>query len=205
MFTGIILDTGRITALKTYGDDLRAYIQVDKLPLSEQKPGSSIAVNGVCLTIVDMESDRFGVDISAETLSCTTLGALVEGSRVNLEPALTPTTALGGHLVSGHVDGVGELLNYREDGRSIRFEFSAPLELARFIAPKGSIALDGVSLTVNNVDRNRFDVNIIPHTMDETVFGEYRAGSKVNLEVDVIARYLDRLYSVLHENEPQTT
>ena len=205
MFTGIILDTGRIAALKTYGDDLRAYIQVDKLPLSEQQPGSSIAVNGVCLTIVDMESDRFGVDISAETLSCTTLGALVEGSRVNLEPALTPTTALGGHLVSGHVDGVGELLDYREDGRSIRFEFSAPPELARFIAPKGSIALDGVSLTVNNVDRNRFNVNIIPHTMDETVFGEYRAGSKVNLEVDVIARYLDRLYSVLHENEPQTT
>jgi riboflavin synthase len=195
MFTGIILDVGTVTALQPFGEDLRAWIKVSKLPLAEQSLGSSIAVNGVCLTVVDMEKESFGVDISAETLSCTTLGALSEGSHVNLEPALTPTTALGGHMVSGHVDGVGELLSLKEEGRSIRFVFAAPAELARFIAPKGSIALDGVSLTINGVDNNQFDVNIIPHTMQETLFGDYTVGSKVNLEADIIARYLERLYT----------
>jgi riboflavin synthase len=195
MFTGIILDVGSIARLQPFGDDLRAYVKINKLPLSEQKLGNSVAVNGVCLTIVDMQSDAFGVDISAETLSCTTLGGLSAGSHVNLELALTPATALGGHMVSGHVDGVGELVGLNEEGRSTRFEFNAPPELARFIAPKGSVALDGVSLTVNSVIDNRFDVNIIPHTMQETIFSDYVVGSKVNLEADIIARYLDRLYS----------
>ena len=145
-------------------------------------------------SVVELQGKIFGVDISAETLSCTTLGNLHAGSRVNLEPALTPATALGGHMVSGHVDGVGELLEMHQEGRSIRFIFKAPAELARYITPKGSVALDGVSLTVNNVTDNQFDVNIIPHTMQETIFGDYVVGSKVNLEADIIARYLERLY-----------
>jgi riboflavin synthase len=195
MFTGIILDVGEITRLKPFGQDTRIAVKTGRLSLDDQHVGNSIAVNGVCLTIVEMQNDIFEVDASGETLSCTTLGDLGEGSKVNLEPALTPTTALGGHLVSGHVDGVGEVTAIREEGRSIRFDFVVPDELARFIATKGSIAVDGVSLTVNGVDRNVFDVNIIPHTMQETIFGHYVPGSRVNLEVDIIARYLERLYS----------
>lgn len=202
MFTGIILDVARIVRLTPFGQDLRATIGVNKLPLHEQQIGNSISVNGVCLTIVELQPDAFTVDVSGETLNCTTFGQLGEHSRVNLEPALTPTTALGGHLVSGHVDGVGEVTAIREEGRSIRFEFTAPQELARFIAVKGSIAIDGVSLTVNGVKNNRFDVNIIPHTMDETIFNDYKLGTRVNLEVDVIARYLERLYSAGNDTGP---
>jgi riboflavin synthase len=194
MFTGIILDVGSVSRLQPFGDDLRAFIKINKLPIAKQQTGNSVAVNGVCLTMVELQGKIFGVDISAETLSCTTLGNLQAGSRVNLELALTPATALGGHMVSGHVDGVGELLEMHQEGRSIRFIFKAPAELARYIAPKGSVALDGVSLTVNNVTDNQFDVNIIPHTMQETIFGDYIVGSKVNLEADIIARYLERLY-----------
>ncbi|MBN1379750.1 MAG: riboflavin synthase [Gammaproteobacteria bacterium] len=193
MFTGIILDVGEIAELQPFGEDLRVYIKANKLSLADQKTGNSIAVNGVCLTLVEIKNGSFGVDISGETLSCTTLGKLQAGSRVNLEPALTPTTALGGHMVSGHVDGVGELISLKEEGRSIRFVFAAPADLARYIAPKGSITLDGVSLTVNNVNENQFDVNIIPHTMQETIFSDYVPGSKINLEVDIIARYVARL------------
>ncbi len=199
MFTGIILDVGEVSALQTYGKDLRAVIKVNKLPLDQQQPGSSIAVNGVCLTLIELNATTFTIDISAETLSCTTLEDFSVGARVNLEPALTPTTALGGHLVSGHVDGVGSVINIVEEGRSIRFDFSAPSKLAKYIAEKGSIAIDGVSLTVNKVQENQFDVNIIPHTMKETRFGDYQVNSRVNLEVDIIARYLDRLYSARDE------
>jgi riboflavin synthase len=194
MFTGIILDVGSISSLQPFGEDLRAFIKINKLPIAEQQTGNSVTVNGVCLTMVELQGRIFGVDISAETLSCTTLGNLQAGSRVNLELALTPATALGGHMVSGHVDGVGELLEMHQEGRSIRFIFKAPAELARYIAPKGSVALDGVSLTVNNVTDSQFDVNIIPHTMQETIFSDYVVGSKVNLEADIIARYLERLY-----------
>lgn len=195
MFTGIIIDIGRITDLQSKGEDLRARIRVGELDLTGLKPGDSIAVNGVCLTAVAVDAPCFEIDISHETLNCTTLGQLEQGGRVNLETALTPTTPLGGHWVSGHVDGVGHVAAFEVDGRSVRYDFIAPGALARYIAPKGSIAIDGTSLTVNTVERNRFSVNIIPHTQEKTVFGDYEVGSPVNLEVDIIARYLERLLS----------
>lgn len=190
---------GEVAEVQAFGKDARVIVRVNKLPLENQEPGSSIAVNGVCLTVIELADNTFTVDISAETLSCTTLADLSAGSHVNLEPALTPTTALGGHLVSGHVDGVGQVISITEEGRSIRFGFSVPAKLAKYVAEKGSIAIDGVSLTVNNVADEHFDVNIIPHTMEETRFGDYKVGSRVNLEADIIARYLDRLYSVRND------
>lgn len=193
MFTGIIVDIGTVADWQPGGADASASVAVDRLALDTVKAGDSIAVNGVCLTVTRAGGGRFEVDISGETLACTALGGLKAGSRVNLETALTPATALGGHLVSGHVDGVGRVLRYTPDGRSTRYEFQTPAALARYIAPKGSIAVDGVSLTVNTVEDNRFSVNIIPHTLEHTVFGQYREGSPVNLEVDIIARYLERL------------
>jgi riboflavin synthase len=156
-------------------------------------PGDSIAVNGVCLTAVTLDGPQFAADVSRETLSLTTLGDLRAGSRVNLEKALTLSTPLGGHLVSGHVDGTGEVLERRQDARSWRFRIHAPAELARYIANKGSICVDGTSLTVNQVCGNVFDLNIVPHTMEETIIGDYVAGTRVNLEVDLVARYLERL------------
>jgi riboflavin synthase len=195
MFTGIILDIGTVAGLEAHGNDLRAAIEVNSLALETLQPGDSIAVNGVCLTAVALKPKVFYVDVSAETLSCTTLGHLAQGSRVNLETALTPSTALGGHLVSGHVDGVGHIVDCEDDGRSRRYRIESPPELARYIAAKGSIAIDGVSITVNAVERNCFSINIIPHTMEKTIFADYRTGSAVNLEVDIIARYLERLVS----------
>lgn len=196
MFTGIIQDIGTISAWQSHGADCRARIAVNTLPLGRLGIGDSIAVNGVCLTAIELDEKQFSVDISGETLSCTTLGGLRIGSPVNLETALTAGSALGGHMVSGHVDGVGEVLTLADDGRSLRFEFAAPHALARYIAAKGSVCIDGVSLTVNSVDGNRFSVNIIPHTLEKTIFSDYRAGSSVNLEVDIIARYLERLLTV---------
>lgn len=195
MFTGIILDIGNIANIESHGNDIRALIRTQHLSLDAFNPGDSIAVNGVCLTAIELDQNTFSVDISAETLNCTTLGSIAEGSRVNLETALTPSTALGGHMVSGHVDGVGRVESLDDDGRSTRYEFSAPKALAKYIAAKGSIAVDGVSLTVNTVAQNHFSVNIIPHTMEKTIFADYQAGSAVNLEVDIIARYLERLNS----------
>jgi riboflavin synthase len=155
--------------------------------------GDSIATNGVCLTVTGLPGDGYWADVSRETLDHTTLGQLRPGSRVNLEKALTPASRLGGHIVSGHVDGVGEVVSLAGDGRSIRCVLRAPDALAKYIAHKGSICVDGTSLTVNAVNGAEFDLNIIPQTMAETVFGDYAPGSKVNLEVDVIARYLERL------------
>ncbi len=175
------------------GGDLRLRIRTAKLPLDDVAPGDSIATSGVCLTVTDLPGDGFWADVSRETLDFTTLGALQPGASVNLEKSLTPESRLGGHIVSGHVDGVGEVLSLAEDGRSIRAVLRAPAELARYIAHKGSICVDGTSLTVNAVDGAQFDLNIIPQTMAETIFGTYAAGSRVNLEVDVIARYLERL------------
>ena len=163
------------------------------LDLSDIALGDSIAVSGVCLTAVELTGDGFWADVSGETLSRTTLGALRPGDPVNLEKALTPTTRLGGHLVSGHVDGVGRVAERRPEARSVRFVIEAPCELARYIAEKGSIAVDGVSLTVNRVDGARFDLNIVPHTLAETTLDRFAPGRAVNLEVDVIARYLERL------------
>ncbi len=172
---------------------MRLTVETGKLPLADAQLGDSIAVNGVCLTAVELGPDFFCADVSRETLSRTTLGLAKAGTAVNLEPALTPTTRLGGHIVSGHVDGVGTVVARRGDGRSERFELEAPGGLAKYIAEKGSICVDGISLTVNSVDGARFGLNIVPHTLAETTLGDIRPGHKVNLEVDIIARYLERL------------
>ncbi len=193
MFTGIIQAVGEIAALEPKGGDLRLRVHTGKLGLADVQLGDSIAVSGVCLTAVTLPGDGFWADVSGETLAHTILGDLKVGARVNLEKALTPTTRLGGHLVSGHVDGVGEVLERRRDARSERFRIQAPAELARYIAQKGSICVDGVSLTVNAVEGRVFDLNIVPHTLAETTLDSYQTGRKVNLEVDLIARYLERL------------
>ncbi|MBN2885703.1 MAG: riboflavin synthase [Chromatiaceae bacterium] len=193
MFTGIIQAVGRIARIEPRAGDLRLSIDTGKLPLEAVVLGDSIAVNGVCLTAVALGHQGFSADVSRETLSLTTLGALGVGARVNLEKALTLATPLGGHLVSGHVDGIGTLLERHQDARSTRLRLRAPEALARYIAPKGSIAVDGTSLTVNRVEGAEFELNIVPHTLDETILGDYRPGTQVNLEVDLIARYLERL------------
>jgi riboflavin synthase len=193
MFTGIIQAIGEVAAMQPSGGDLRLRIRTGKLPLEDVALGDSICTSGVCLTVIELPGDGFWADVSVETLDFTTLGSLETGSRVNLEKALTPQSRLGGHIVSGHVDGVGEVVSLKEDARSIRFVLRAPDALAKYIAHKGSICVDGTSLTVNAVNGAEFDLNIIPQTMAETIFGEYRPGTRVNLEVDVIARYLERL------------
>jgi riboflavin synthase len=193
MFTGIIQAVGTIAALESRGGDVRLRLRTGKLDLTDVRLGDSIAVNGVCLTAVELPGDGFSADVSRETLSLTTLGDLVPGSRVNLEKALTLATRLGGHLVSGHVDGVGRVVERRDDARSVRFAVEAPPELARYIAHKGSICVDGISLTVNAVSGARFDLNIVPHTLEETIMSDYAPGTRVNLEVDLVARYLERL------------
>jgi riboflavin synthase len=193
MFTGIVQATGEIRRIDRRGGDVRLQIGTGKLPLDDVKRGDSIATSGVCLTVVEQGKDWFGADVSLETLSLTTLGALANGSRVNLEKSLGVSDRLGGHIVSGHVDGVGEVVSLVPDARSWRYRMRAPAPLARYIARKGSICVDGVSLTVNAVDGADFELNIIPATLGETVFGDYRPGSRVNLEVDLVARYLERL------------
>ena len=193
MFTGIIQATGEIRALEQRDGDARLTIAVGQLDMGDVALGDSIAVNGVCLTAVQFDAHSFVADVSGETLACTTLGDLSPGARVNLEKALTPTTRLGGHLVSGHVDGVGEVLRRWSDARSERFRIRAPGGLAKYIAEKGSICVDGISLTVNRVEGAEFELNIVPHTLSETTMGDFTAGRRVNLEVDIIARYLERL------------
>jgi len=193
MFTGIIRATGTLAGLAERGGDRRLSIDSRGLPWSSYSVGDSIAVNGVCLTAVELRDDGFDADVSRETLSVTTLGTLATGSPVNLEPALALGERLGGHLVSGHVDGLGTVTERRQDGRAWRFGFEVPAELSRYVARKGSVAIDGVSLTINEVSGNRFGVSIIPHTLDETIFGHYRVGTRVNVEVDMMARYLERL------------
>lgn len=193
MFTGIIQAVGQVVAMQPSGGDLRLRVNTGKLSLDDVALGDSICTSGVCLTVIDLPGDGYWADVSLETLNFTTLGDLKPGATVNLEKALTPASRLGGHIVSGHVDGVGEVVSLQEDARSIRVVMSAPPALAKYIAHKGSICVDGTSLTVNAVTGAQFDLNIIPQTMAETVFGEYHPGSRVNLEVDVIARYLERL------------
>lgn len=193
MFTGIIQAIGTLQDMQPRGGDLRLSLHTGKLDMRDVALGDSIAVNGVCLTAVELGSSHFSADVSRETLSLTSLGQLSRGAKVNLEKALTLQTRLGGHLVSGHVDGLGEVLSRHDDARSVRFSIRAPAHLAKYIAAKGSITVDGTSLTVNKVDGCTFDLNIVPHTLQETIIGDYRSGTKVNLEVDVIARYLERL------------
>jgi riboflavin synthase len=193
MFTGIIQAVGTIAALEPRGGDVRLRIATGALELHDVRRGDSIAVSGVCLTAVELPGDGFWADVSGETLARTTLGGLCAGDRVNLEKALTPSTPLGGHLVSGHVDGVGQVLERSAAARSVRFRIEAPAALARYIAEKGSVCVDGVSLTVNAVDGAVFDLNIVPHTLQATTLEAWQAGRAVNIEVDLIARYLERL------------
>jgi riboflavin synthase len=193
MFTGIVQAIGHVFAIAPKGGDVELQVDAGALSLAATRLGDSIAVSGVCLTVTGLDGQRFSADVSGETLSVTTMGELKAGSAVNLEPALRAGDALGGHMVSGHVDGVGRLMERHADGRSERFAFEAPAELARYIARKGSICIDGVSLTVNDVAGARFGVNLIPHTLSVTTLGRLQAGSRVNLEVDLVARYLERL------------
>jgi len=193
MFTGIIQAVGTVAALERGGGDLRLRVRTGDLDLSDVALGDSIAVSGVCLTAVELPGDGFWADVSGETLARTVLGDLAVGDAVNREKALTPTTRLGGHLVSGHVDGIGTVVERREDSRSVRFRLRAPDALARYIAEKGSICVDGISLTVNRVAGAEFELNIVPHTLQRTTMASFRPGRRVNLEVDLIARYLERL------------
>ena len=193
MFTGLIQAVGRIAQIENGEQDIRLRIETGKLPLAEVALGDSIATSGVCLTVTELPGDGYWADVSPETLSLTSLGTKSIGDPVNLETSLTLNTPLGGHLVSGHVDGVGQIEEIIEDARFWRVKVAAPENLARYIAMKGSICVDGTSLTVNQVDGASFELTIIPQTWEETVFSEYEVGSPVNLEVDLIARYLERL------------
>jgi riboflavin synthase len=193
MFTGIIVATGRVSSLTQKGGDLEMAIDAAALDFSRVAIGDSVSVQGVCLTVTRIEDTRFYADVSRETMAKTTLGTLRAGSRVNLEPSLRAGDALGGHWVSGHVDTVGKLRELVQDARSWRLEFELPISLMRFVASKGSICINGVSLTVNKVQGRRFDVNIIPHTHQVTTLGELAVEDGVNIEIDVVARYLDRL------------
>lgn len=193
MFTGIIAALGKIQAIEAQGGDVRLDIAMPELDLSDVILGDSIAINGVCLTVVNIADKTLGFDVSIETLERSSLGTLKTGSEVNLEKALAVGDRLGGHFVSGHVDGLGECVHRQASARSIQFRFNVPADLSRYIAEKGSICIDGTSLTVNNAAENWFEVNVIPHTLQETIIKTYIVGSKVNLEVDLIARYLEQL------------
>jgi riboflavin synthase len=195
MFTGIIQAIGSIAAQQDRGADRRVLIHTGTLDLSDVRVGDSICVNGVCLTATELSVDGFWCDVSGETLARTTLAELRAGSAVNLEKSLLPTTRMGGHLVSGHVDGVAHVAERGDDGRSVRFRIRVPANLAKYVAEKGSVCLDGVSLTVNSVHDGEFDVNIVPHTQQETTLGFLQVGQRVNVEVDLIARYVERLLS----------
>lgn len=193
MFTGIIEARGEIAAVENQGADCRLRINAAGLDMSDVKLGDSIATDGVCLTVVKFDSNSFEMDVSAESLDKTTLGEFKPGRKVNLEKAMQPSARLGGHIVSGHVDGVGAIESRQLVGESLRFRVRVPDALAKYIAIKGSVCIDGVSLTVNNVEGAVFEINIIPHTAEVTTIGEYQAGRKLNIEVDIIARYLERL------------
>lgn len=193
MFTGIIEAQGEVVQIKQQADDWQVRINVGVLDMADVCLGDSVAVDGVCLTVVQFDRSHVVMDVSAESLSKTTWGSFKVGRKVNLEKALTPTTRLGGHLVSGHVDAVAVVVARERVGDSIRFSLQVPDALAKYIAVKGSICIDGVSLTVNAVDGSVFDINVIPHTADVTGIGGYHIGCEVNIEIDVIARYLERL------------
>ncbi|WP_430455277.1 riboflavin synthase [Rheinheimera sp.] len=193
MFTGIIEATGHIAAIKRSGQDAQLTIQSDTLDFSDVKLGDSIASNGVCLTVTSLAAHSFTADVSGETLSRTLFGSYQTGQRINLEKALLPTTRLGGHLVSGHVDGIAIVSKVEKTGQSWQIYLQSPDELSRYIAEKGSVTIDGISLTVNELTTNGFRLTIVPHTARETTIQALQAGSKVHLEVDLLARYIERL------------
>ena len=193
MFTGIISAIGDIAELEQRDGDVRLTIHTGNLSLVDVHLGDSIACNGACLTAVELTGEGFIADVSVETLNLTTIVNWQVGNRINLEKAMQASDRFGGHIVSGHVDGIGEVISLHEDARSWRFRIRAPRELAKYIAHKGSITVDGTSLTINKVEGAEFELNIVPHTMTHTVMGDYKVGTKVNLEVDLVARYLERL------------
>ena len=203
MFTGIIEAIGTIQAIASKGQDISLTVNTGKLPLADVKLGDSIATNGVCLTVVELTSQGFVADLSVETLQRTAFLDYKQGTRVNLEKAMLPITRFGGHMVSGHVDGVAEIVARSQLGRAIEFWLQAPNELAKYISEKGSITIDGISLTVNAVDGAKFKLTIVPHTALETTIEQYQVGHKVNLEVDLIARYLERLLQGDKAHQPQ--
>jgi len=200
MFTGIIEAVGRIQKIEPVGGDMRLFVDTGSLDMSDVQLGDSIAVNGVCLTAIEFDKKQFAADVSNETINLTSLKDLGAGSEVNLEKALLPTTRLGGHLVSGHVDGLGEVISIKEESRSIQLIIKSPEELKHYIAMKGSICIDGISLTVNKISNTDFEINIVPHTQQQTIIKNYKPGIKVNLEVDLIARYLERLLTKQSDN-----
>ena len=193
MFTGLIAGVGRLASREARGGDVRLLIEVGSLPFDDVQLGESIAVNGCCLTVVGFDAESFAVDASTETLALTTLGRLPIGAPLNLERAMLPTDRLGGHLVSGHVDGLAVAESFAEDARAVRWRFAAPMALLRYIAHKGSVCVDGVSLTVNAVDDAGFEVALIPHTVAHTAFHALQVGDAVNIEIDLLARYVERL------------
>ena len=199
MFTGLIAGVGRLAARETRGGDARITIEAGTLPFDAVQLGESIAVNGCCLTVVEFDAGSFAVDASNETLALTTLGALDVGAPLNLERAMLPTDRLGGHLVSGHVDGLATANQRWDDARAVRWRFTAPMALLRYIAHKGSVCVDGVSLTVNEVDDAGFEVALIPHTVEHTAFRALQVGDAVNIEVDLLARYVERLLATKDE------
>lgn len=200
MFTGIIEAVGSIQNKQLMNNDYRFVINFSDLDMSNIKMGESIAVNGVCLTVIDYDDESFAVDVSGETISCTGFAELKVGSEVNLERAMQLQDRINGHMVSGHVDAVANVLSVSEDGRSWRYDIEMPEQLAAFICAKGSITVDGTSLTVNTISEGDFSVNIIPHTMEKTIIKHYKTGTMVNLEIDMIARYLQRLQEVDSSN-----
>lgn len=205
MFTGIIMAVGTVRSIERKGGDMRLQLATGKLDLGDVQLGDSIATNGVCLTVVELPGDGFVADVSNETLSRATLQDFAVGRKVNLEKAMTPTTRFGGHIVSGHVDGLGEVVDIRPDARSTRYQIKAPDELAKYLAEKGSITVDGISLTINALSGAVFDLNIVPHTVSETNIGGWKLGTQVNLEVDILARYLERLLLGAKAAEPKSS
>ena len=202
MFTGIIESLGKVSSLQNVGGDVRLRIQTD-LDMSDVHLGDSIATNGICLTVIEWGENWYAADVSRESLNRTTLGMWKVGQPVNVEKAMLPTTRFGGHIVSGHVDAVGEITLMREDARSIYYEVTAPAEIAKYLAEKGSVTVDGISLTINHLRGNVISLNLIPHTAERTNIGTWKVGSKVNLEVDVLARYIERL--LLGDKAAETT
>ncbi|MGI2881174.1 riboflavin synthase [Vibrio furnissii] len=202
MFTGIVEAVGTLTAITPKGEDITISVNAGKLDMSDVKLGDSIATNGVCLTVVAFDSHSYSADLSLETLKKSGFADYKVGDKVNLEKAMLPTTRFGGHIVSGHVDGVGEIVERNQVGRAIEFWVAMPAELSKYVAEKGSMTVDGISLTVNDLRKNAFKLTIVPHTTQETTIDHFQVGRKVNLEVDVLARYLERLLHGGCEEQP---
>ncbi|MCR9576223.1 riboflavin synthase [Vibrio alginolyticus] len=204
MFTGIVEAVGKLAAITPKGEDITVTVETGTLDMSDVKLGDSIATNGVCLTVVDFGSHYYSADLSLETLKKTGFAEYQVGDKVNLEKAMLPTTRLGGHIVSGHVDGVGEIVERNSVGRAIEFWVAMPAEISKYVAEKGSITVDGISLTVNDLRKNAFKLTIVPHTSEETTIDQFQVGCKVNLEVDVLARYMERLLQGQQEDKAES-